>query len=199
VRRTLQSIPLLLLISIILFLITTNAPGGALAPYLANPHITPADIVRLKHNLGLDQPVPIQYLKWLWHIVSSGDLGWSTSNSEPVVQAILDRAVATLELTISAFVIALSLGLSAGLFSAIKPYSFWDYFITTFAFFGQSMPVFWFALMLQLALAVHGIFLLENMNLEALAARRVYEFALLVQPLKIKGGTGSTVAPVALF
>jgi len=51
----------------------------------------------------------------------------------------------------------------------------------------------------QLALAVHGIFLLENMNLEALAARRVYEFALLVQPLKIKGGTGSTVAPVALF
>ena len=111
-RRTLQSIPLLLLISIILFLITTNAPGGALAPYLANPHITPADIVRLKHNLGLDQPVPIQYLKWLWHILSSGDLGWSTSNSEPVVQAILDRAVATLELTISAFVIALSLGLS---------------------------------------------------------------------------------------
>jgi peptide/nickel transport system permease protein len=157
VRRTLQSIPLLLLISIILFLITTNAPGGALAPYLANPHITPADIARLKHNLGLDQPVPIQYLKWLWHIVSSGDLGWSTSNSEPVVQAILDRVGATLELTISAFVIALSLGLSAGLFSAIKPYSFADYFITTFAFFGQSMPVFWFALMLQLALAVHGI------------------------------------------
>ncbi len=51
----------------------------------------------------------------------------------------------------------------------------------------------------QLALAVHGIFLLENMNLEALAAHGVYEFALLVQPLKIKGGTGSTVAPVALF
>jgi kynurenine formamidase len=51
----------------------------------------------------------------------------------------------------------------------------------------------------QIALAVHGIFLLENMNLEALSARGVYEFALLVQPLKIKGGTGSTVAPVALF
>jgi kynurenine formamidase len=51
----------------------------------------------------------------------------------------------------------------------------------------------------QIALAVHGIFLLENLNLESLAARAVYEFALLVQPLKIKGGTGSTVAPVALF
>jgi kynurenine formamidase len=51
----------------------------------------------------------------------------------------------------------------------------------------------------QIALAVHGIFLLENMNLEALAARKVYEFAFTMQPLKIKGGTGSTVAPVALF
>jgi peptide/nickel transport system permease protein len=157
VRRTLQSIPLLLVISVILFAITSNAPGGALAPYLQNPHITPADIVRLKHNLGLDQPLPIQYLKWLWHIVSSGDLGWSTSNSEPVLQAILERAVNTFTLTFTSLVFALALGLSAGLFSSIKPYSFWDYFITTLAFFGQSMPVFWFALMLQLALAVHGI------------------------------------------
>jgi peptide/nickel transport system permease protein len=146
-----------LVISIILFAITSNAPGGALAPYLQNPHITPADIIRLKHNLGLDQPPPVQYLKWLWHIVSSGDLGWSTSNSEPVTQAILERALATFELTFTSLVFALALGLTAGLFSSIRPYSFWDYFITTFAFFGQSMPVFWFALLLQLGLAVHGI------------------------------------------
>ncbi|MDQ2993291.1 MAG: ABC transporter permease [Candidatus Eremiobacteraeota bacterium] len=145
------------MISFILFEITNNAPGGALAPYLQNPHITQADIIRLKHNLGLDQPLIIQYLKWLWHIRSSGDLGWSTSNSEPVLEAILGRMGATVELTISSFILALALGLSAGLFSAIKPYSVWDYLITTFAFFGQSMPVFWFALMLQLALAVHGI------------------------------------------
>ena len=143
------------MISIILFAITSNAPGGALAPYLQNPHITPADIIRLKHNLGLDQPPPVQYLKWLWHIVSSGDLGWSTSNSEPVTQAILERALATFELTFTSLVFALAL--TAGLFSSIRPYSFWDYFITTFAFFGQSMPVFWFALLLQLGLAVHGI------------------------------------------
>jgi kynurenine formamidase len=51
----------------------------------------------------------------------------------------------------------------------------------------------------QIALAVNGIFLLENMNLEAIASRRVYEFALVIQPLKLKGGTGSTVAPIALF
>ncbi len=156
VRRTLQAIPLLILISVILFVILNNAPGGPLAPYLQNPHITPADIARLKHNLGLDQPLPVRYLKWLW-MVLHGDLGYSTSNSQPVMQAILERMPATLELTITSFVVSVAIGLAAGIFSAVRPYSFADYFITTFAFFGQSMPVFWFALMLQLGLAVHGI------------------------------------------
>jgi len=156
VRRSLQAIPLLLLISVILFLILNNAPGGPLAPYLQNPHITPADIVRLKHNLGLDRPLPIQYLAWLGQILH-GDFGYSTSNSQPVIQAILERLPATIELMGTALAVSITLGLAAGIFSAVRPYSFVDYFITTFAFFGQSMPVFWFALMLQLAFAVHGI------------------------------------------
>ena len=156
VRRTLQAIPLLILISMILFIILNNAPGGPLAPYLQNPHITPADIARLKHNLGLDRPLPIQYLGWLGQIVH-GDFGYSTSNSQPVVQAILERLPATLELMGTALFVSILLGLAAGIYSAVHPYSFADYFITTFAFFGQSMPVFWFALMLQLAFAVHGI------------------------------------------
>jgi peptide/nickel transport system permease protein len=156
VRRTLQSIPLLILISLILYIILNNAPGGPLAPYLQNPHITPADIARLKHNLGLDKPIWYRYIVWLGHVVT-GDFGYSTSNSEPVLQAILDRLPATLELMTTSFVISFVIGVGAGLFSAVRPYSAWDYFITTFAFFGQSMPVFWFALMMQLAFAVHGI------------------------------------------
>jgi peptide/nickel transport system permease protein len=156
VRRTLQAIPLLILISIILYVILNNAPGGPLAPYLQNPHITPADIERLKHNLGLDQPLPIRYWHWLLTVLH-GDFGYSTSNSQPVLQAILERMPATLELMITSFVFAVVIGLAAGIFSAVRPYSFADYFITTLAFFGQSMPVFWFALMLQLAFAVHGI------------------------------------------
>ncbi len=139
-----------------LFWIISNAPGGALAPYLQNPHITPADIARLKHNLGLDQPLPVQYVHWLARAVR-GDFGWSTSNSEPVLQAILQRFPATLELMGASLIVALTVGLSAGIFSAVLPYSVWDYIITGFAFFGQSMPIFWFALMLQLGLAVHGI------------------------------------------
>lgn len=156
VRRTLQSIPLLLLISIILFVILNNAPGGPLAPYLQNPHITPADIARLKHNLGLDKPIWFRYFVWIGHVLS-GDMGYSTSNSEPVLQAILQRVPATLELMGTSFVFSVAIGLAAGIYSAVRPYSFSDYFITTLAFFGQSMPVFWFALMMQLAFAVHGI------------------------------------------
>lgn len=156
VRRTLQAIPLLIVISFILFVILHSAPGGGLGPYLQNPHITAADIARLKHNLGYDRPLYEQYVRWLGHIVT-GDFGYSTSNSEPVFTAITERLPATLELMISSFVLAFIIGVSAGLFSAVRPYSAWDYGITTFAFFGQSMPVFWFALMMQLAFAVHGI------------------------------------------
>ncbi len=155
-RRTLQSIPLLLLISIILYAILYNMPGGPLAPYLSNPHITPADIARLKHNLGMDQPVPIQYVKWLGHVLT-GDMGYSTSNSEPVFQAIVERIPATLELMLTSFVVSVAIGIAAGIISAVYRYSVVDYSITTLAFFGQSMPVFWFALMMQLAFAVHGI------------------------------------------
>ena len=155
-RRSLQAIPLLLLISIIIFAILNNAPGGPLAPYLQNPHITAADIERLKHNLGLDQPAWKQYLAWLSHVIR-GDLGYSTSNSETVVAAILERMPATLLLMGSAFTISLVVGVTFGIIAAVKPYTLLDYIITTFAFFGQSMPVFWFALMLQLAFAVNGV------------------------------------------
>ncbi|MBV8151470.1 MAG: ABC transporter permease [Candidatus Eremiobacteraeota bacterium] len=155
-RRTLLNIPLLVLISIVLFVILSNAPGGPLGPYLQNPHITQADIERLKHNMGLDQPLPIQYLHWLGKVLG-GDLGYSTSNSESVLQAIGERLPATLELMGSAFVFSLAIGVTIGIFSALLPYSWLDYTATTFAFFGQSMPVFWFALMLQLAFAVYGI------------------------------------------
>lgn len=151
-----QAVPLLILISLILFVILHNAPGGGLGPYLQNPHITPADIARIKHNLGYDKPIVVQYVLWLGKVIV-GNFGYSTSNSEPVFDAIVQRFPATLELMLTSFILAFVIGVSAGLFAAVRPYSIWDYTITTFAFFGQSMPVFWFALMMQLAFAVHGI------------------------------------------
>lgn len=156
IRRTLQSIPLLLFISIVLFAILNQMPGGPLAPYMANPHITQADIERLKHNFGLDVPPPVQYLRWLSAVVR-GDWGWSTMNSTPVTEAILQRLPATLELVGVALSVSILIGLTLGILAAVRPYSLVDYFVTTFAFFGFSMPVFWFAIMLQLSFAVNGI------------------------------------------
>jgi peptide/nickel transport system permease protein len=155
VRRVFQSIPLLLLISMILFGIISEAPGGPLTPYLQNPHITEADIVRLKHNLGLDQPIPVQYLHWLGQVVR-GDFGYSTSNSETAMAAVEERMPWSLELMGTAIGLALVVGVIFGIISAIKQYSWIDFLITTLAFFGQPMPVFWFALMMQLAFSVYG-------------------------------------------
>jgi len=140
----------------VLFTILQAAPGGPLTPYLQNPHITEADIARLKHNLGLDQPGYVQYFHWLWRVVH-GDFGWSMSNSEDVAQAILERMPATLELMGCAYAFSIIVGVIFGIMSAVRQYSWLDYLITTFAFFGQSMPVFWFALMLQLAFSVTGV------------------------------------------
>jgi peptide/nickel transport system permease protein len=140
----------------ILYWILSNAPGGPLGPYLQNPHITPADIERLRHNFGLDQPLPVRYVRWLG-MVLHGDLGYSTSNSESVTTAIVERLPATLLLAGTSFVLSLIIGVTFGIIAAVKPYSWIDYLVTTFAFFGQSMPVFWFALMLQLVFAVAGI------------------------------------------
>jgi peptide/nickel transport system permease protein len=170
VRRSLQAIPLLILISFILFVIVNKAPGGPLGPYLQNPHITPADIARLSRNLGVTPPAwlhgphwfknsawfMVRYFLWLGHVLR-GDFGWSTSNAEPVFDAIVQRLPATLLLMGVSFVVALAIGMTAGIFSAVLPYSVYDYIVTAFAFFGQSMPVFWLGLMLQLGLAVNGI------------------------------------------
>lgn len=158
IRRLIQAIPLMVFISIILFSILHEMPGGPLAPYMQNPHITAADIARLKHNFGLDRPVWVQYVSWLGKYVS-GDWGWSTMNSTPAREAILERLPATLELMGVSYAVSIALGLVFGILAAVKPYSLVDYFVTTFAFFGFSMPVFWFALMLQMLFAVHGIHL----------------------------------------
>src|SRR5580704_7661148 len=113
IRRTLQAIPLLLLISGVLFAILHAMPGGGLAAYAGNPHLTAADIARLQHNLGLDRPVWVQYLSWLGKVLQ-GDWGWSNLNSTTVIEAFAERLPATLTLMVTSFVISLFIGLTLG-------------------------------------------------------------------------------------
>ena len=96
-RRCLQAIPLLVVISALVFLLIHAAPGGPLAIYLSNPNVRPEDIERLRRALGLDRPLWQQYWSWLVAF-ARGDWGYSFSDGRPVTERILERVPATLEL-----------------------------------------------------------------------------------------------------
>jgi peptide/nickel transport system permease protein len=152
-RRALGLVPMLLAISVIVFGILHMIPGGPLAVYLENPYITPDQIERLRQQLGLDQPLPVQYGLWLKAFVV-GDWGYSFVSRRPAVEVVLERVPATVQLMGAAFLLAGLVALPLGVFSALRQYSKLDYLATASAFFGISMPVFWFGLMLQLLFAV---------------------------------------------
>ena len=154
VRRLLQMIPLVFGISIVLFAVIQAAPGGPEGALLESGRfIDPAVIEAYRERLGVDQPIHIQYLRWLTAAVS-GDLGTSFSTTRPVVEMIAERLPATLELMGSAFVLAAVIAILLGVFSALRQYSWFDHLGTGLSFVGIAMPVFWFALILQLVFGV---------------------------------------------
>src|SRR5215210_7529489 len=112
-RRLLQAIPLLLLISALVFALIHAAPGGPLSLYLSNPNVRPEDIERLRRSLGLDQPLPVQYLAWLRGFVT-GDWGYSYADGRPVLERLIERIPATLELIASSIVLAAIVALPLG-------------------------------------------------------------------------------------
>ncbi len=153
IRRSIQALPLLFGIVAITFAFIHLAPGGSLALLAHSPNMTQAQLNNIKANLGLDRPVVVQFALWLGGIVH-GDWGYSYVDGRPVLQVILERLPATLELMGAGFVIAFSLAIPIGVLAAVRPYSLFDYATTFFSFFALSMPVFWFGLMLQLLFAV---------------------------------------------
>ena len=148
----LQAIPLLIGISLAGFVLLRLAPGGPMAVYAQNPNMTEADMRRIEKILGLDQPVHLQYLKWAAGM-ASGELGFSYRTGRPVGEIISERVPATLQLMGVAYVIAVVLGLFTGIVSAIRRRSLFDYFATTTAMVGLSVPTFWFGLIVILVFA----------------------------------------------
>jgi peptide/nickel transport system permease protein len=147
-------IPLVIGISVVLFAVIQAAPGGPEGALLESGRfIDPQVIEAYRERLGVDQPVPVQYVRWLASALS-GDLGVSFSTTRPVAEMILERLPATLELMAAAFLLAAILAIALGIFSAIRQYSLFDYFGTGLSFVGIAMPVFWFALILQLLFGV---------------------------------------------
>ena len=152
-RRSLQAVPLLLLISGLVFLLIHSAPGGPLAIYLSNPNVRPEDIDRLRRALGLDRPLWQQYWSWL-AAFTQGDWGYSFSDGRPVAARIIERVPATFELVATSLAVALALTLPAGVVSAARRGSWFDRTMTALAIAGISLPAFWFGLLLQIVFAI---------------------------------------------
>ena len=153
IRRILQAIPILLILSALLFFMVRAAPGGPLAAAERNPNVTQEQIALLKKKLGLDQPLLVQYLRWMGGIFQ-GDLGQSIKFNRPVSEMIAERIPNTLLLVGVAFLITLLVALPVGILSARRPYSIFDYIATTLTFIGQSLPVYWLGLALILVFYV---------------------------------------------
>lgn len=154
VRRLLGAIPLLLGILTIIFFVVHMAPGDPTARFF-NPNVSPEVIEQMRRNLGLDQPLHIQYGKWLWSFVR-GDFGYSFGQMRPINEILPDVLWNTLQLTLISLVVIFVVGMLIGIVQAVRQYSLADNVLTFVALFFYSMPSFWFALMLILIFSLRA-------------------------------------------
>src|SRR6476659_4281558 len=151
--RIAATIPVIVLISLLVFLLLHAAPGDP-ADLLLSDEASAADIAEARHRWGLDQPIYVQYIRFLANIMS-GDLGMSFKYADPVISLIGERLPATVELAIASMLIALFAGIPLGVWAGAKPNSWADNLGSTFGFFGISMPSFWLGIMLILIVSGH--------------------------------------------
>ena len=145
INRVLQGTVLILIVSMIGFTVINLAPGGPLSQYAMTPGMSQADLDRIAAQMGLDRPIPIQYLDWLVHMVR-GDWGNSYRDLSPVTDVIWRHMWATLLLMGTSTAIAVSLGTLIGVLGALRRYSIFDYMATVGAMIALSIPTFWFGL-----------------------------------------------------
>jgi peptide/nickel transport system permease protein len=175
IRRLLQMIPMLLILSIVLFALVNIVPGGPLAGQGQSRRVRPEQAEILKRQFGLNQPLPVQYVIWLagndWMKVDPdgdgikdsygtrkgilrGDFGFSFQSRRPVLEEIGDRLPNTLYLVGITLLVVFLIAIPIGILSAVKQYSPFDIGVTTFSFMGQSIPEFWLGLILILVFYV---------------------------------------------
>ncbi|MFI5266103.1 MAG: ABC transporter permease [Chloroflexota bacterium] len=154
VKRVLGAVPVMLLVSAVVYTLLHLAPGDP-ASLLLPEDATDADVAAVRHTWGLDQPIYVQYFYFLRNAVT-GNLGRSFRYARPVAQLMVERLPATIELSIFALAIALIIAIPIGVKAGAKPNSFADNAGSTLGLFGISMPSFWFGIMLILLFA--GVF-----------------------------------------
>ena len=153
-RRLLIAVPVLVGISLVLFSILALAPGDPFGELALNPNIPPEVRLNLRKQFGLDDPLLVRYGRWLTAMLQ-GDWGYSFVSRLPVQQLILQRLPTTLFVLGSAYALALLIALPVGIFSAVRPYSFFDQVATTFALVGYSLPTFFTGLLCILVFSIY--------------------------------------------
>lgn len=142
-------LPVLLGISVLVFLVMHLAPGDP-ALIMLGPHATAESLAQLRRDFGLDLPLPVQYFRWVGHLLS-GDWGWSLHFKRSVMELLGQRFPATLILAVAAMAIAVAIGVPAGILSAARQYSLLDRSAMVTALLGFSIPVFWLGMLFQIA------------------------------------------------
>src|SRR5215208_3730968 len=145
-RRILQLIPTLFFVSVLIFSLQQLLPGDP-ALIMAGEDRDPAVIEQIRRQYRLDQPIPVQYVFWVKGVLS-GDLGESMRNKQKVLDLVLQKLPVTMQLASMAIVIALLIGITAGVISAVKKDTVWDYAANIFSLWGLSTPNFWLGIML---------------------------------------------------
>lgn len=142
-------IPLFLGVALVTFAVLSLV-GDPFAQMAINPRIKPEDIARLRHAWGFDLPWYLRFFKWFWAMIT-GNWGVSIFAGGKPVTELVARAIAyTLRFSLASLILAFVVGVPIGIYSALHQYTFFDYFFTFFAFFGMSMPTFWFGFILMM-------------------------------------------------
>jgi ABC-type dipeptide/oligopeptide/nickel transport system permease component len=168
IRRLLYSAFVLIAASFLVFVFVTSS-GDPLAPLRLTPNVSQDTINNLNERKHLDEPIPVRYLYWVEEAVTD-QFGTTLLTDEPILPDLWRVMKNTLQLVIVAELLAILLAVGIGVYSALRQYSVFDYSATTFSFLGLAMPLFWFALMLQVAVVQiyeatgHNIFPVANLN-----------------------------------
>ena len=152
VRRLLLTIPILFIVSVLCFSLINLIPGDP-ATVILGPEAPESAKDQMRERLGLDDPIPVQYVEWLGGVLR-GDLGESLIDQSPVLDEILRRAPVTIELALGTFLVSLTIAVVAGILSASNRGTWIDYLSTGFALAGISVPHFWLGLMFIIIFAV---------------------------------------------
>jgi peptide/nickel transport system permease protein len=153
IRRGIISIVTLITISMVIYAILAIAPGDPLSGFANNPNVPPELRAQIRKTMGIDDPIPVQYMRWATAYVR-GDWLQSYSAKIPVRDYIMSRLPVTLRISGSAFLLSILVAIPIGVLSAIKQYSLFDQVATTFAFLGFSIPTFFSGILLILLFSV---------------------------------------------